>query len=820
MKRVLAISAVLGITVVLATGCFSLSPSQKRDIDSPSSRVSETLVLPVAEPSLSSELPTFLVPDGTRYALVIGNGDYKNTILLANPSKDAKDVAKALENVGFTVTLQTDASLSQMESAIREFSSAAKRASAQTVLFFYAGHGVQFEGVNYLLPIDADIQKDYELRSKAVSMDLVSDSLDDTDSDFNLILLDACRDNPFATSRGGDRGLTAMGGRNSESMVVFSTSPGSVAQDGEGINSPFVTALKQNLYTPDLEVRQLVAAVSKGVQKLTKGQQVPWVNTSFTGSFYFVTAEQQVQSSRASSSRLQQEIESLEKEIAERQKAMANTTDVETLSYLSEAQQKAMIAEATKRFETLQVDQIRSQAEAALAVQQREQIAKQDLQTQVWQQSESLAKEAQLKREELERLELEQRKASGPLAKLEMIGDLEQSKKELEKSFDLTIEIATNEMTAKKDQLIAAYLATNLKNPWESEKEYDTRVAVYQNSLEIEGSTAIKALESQKKSELQKLDLLLDAAKKDLKATTYSVAAKVEVQPFDAENKQFPLLLFGEGLGIPFKYRLFYTLNSADAYLLQREYEKVMQASLSEALVGELGYEITELQPSQWVARPISWQVSNLLGENKGKIEVLKVSSASSIPELLQEQKREGEIFWSWGDGNRLERTYSIGDIGPAGGYIFYDKGFFSEGWQYLEAAPERLEWQDRVWGGYGLSVGGTGFALGTGKGNTEKIVAAYGKVEPFEKRVDYAAKLCADLVTAGFSDWFLPSRDELNQMFLNLSAKGIEGFSDDNYWSSSQSTGSYAWSQPFSNGYPYNDDKDAEYTVRAVRSF
>jgi hypothetical protein len=510
----------------------------------------------------------------------------------------------------------------------------------------------------------------------------------------------------------------------------------------------------------------------------------------------------------------------LEKEIAERQKAMANTTDVETLSLLSEAQRNAMIAEAAKRFEALQMEQLRSQAEAALGVQQREQIAKQDLQTQVWQQSESLAKEAQLKREELERLDQELRKASGPLAKLEKIGSLEQSKKELEMGFGQMIEMAANEMTVKKEQLVAAYLATNLKNPWESEKEYEFRVAAYQSNLKTEGLTAIKALESQKKSELQKLDLLLDAEKKDLRATTYRVAAKVEVQPFDAENKQFPLLLSGEGLGLPFKYSLFYTINSADAYLLQSEYEKVMQASLSKALVGELEYEMTEMQPSHWVARPISWQVSNLLGENNGKPEVLKVSSASSIPELLKEQKGEGEILWSWGDGNRLERSYAVGDVGPTGGYVFYDKGYVSEGWQYLEAAPASLEWQDRVWGGYGMSIRGTDFALGTGKANTEKIVAAFGNVEPFEKKGDYAAKLCSDLVYAGFSDWFLPSREELNQMFLNLSALGIEGFSEGNYWSSSQSTGSYAWSLPFDAGYPYNDDKDAEYNVRAVRSF
>ncbi|HKL58858.1 MAG TPA: caspase family protein, partial [Sphaerochaeta sp.] len=255
---------------------------------------------------------------GDRHALVIGNGNYLKTTPLANPPTDATDVAKLLEDVGFTVTLQTDASLSQMEGTIREFANEAKKASAGTTLFYYAGHGVQFEGTNYLLPVDADIHKDYELRSKAVSMELVSSALNETDSDFNLILLDACRDNPFASSRGGARGLMAMGGGNPESMVVFSTSPGSVAQDGDGSNSPFTTALKQHLLTPDQEVRQLVASVSKSVQTMTKGRQIPWVNTSFTGSFYFVTAEQQLANSKESTSRLELELQSLENEIASR----------------------------------------------------------------------------------------------------------------------------------------------------------------------------------------------------------------------------------------------------------------------------------------------------------------------------------------------------------------------------------------------------------------------------------------------------------------------------------------------------------------------
>ncbi|NBK23839.1 MAG: caspase family protein, partial [Spirochaetia bacterium] len=185
-----------------------------------------------------------------RYALVVGNGAYEKTTKLANPVNDAGDVADMLSDLGFKVRLETNTTLSRMEGAVREFSKEARDAKASTTLFFYAGHGVQYEGINYLLPVDADIQRDYELRSKALSMDMVSSALEDTKSGFNLVMLDACRDNPFASGRGGSRGLGVMGGGTAESMVVFATAPGSVAQDGDGRNSPFTAALKQHLATP------------------------------------------------------------------------------------------------------------------------------------------------------------------------------------------------------------------------------------------------------------------------------------------------------------------------------------------------------------------------------------------------------------------------------------------------------------------------------------------------------------------------------------------------------------------------------------------
>lgn len=156
-----------------------------------------------------------------------------------------------------------------------------------------------------------------------------------------------------------------------------------------------------------------------------------------------------------------------------------------------------------------------------------------------------------------------------------------------------------------------------------------------------------------------------------------------------------------------------------------------------------------------------------------------------------------------------------------AGRLVFYDKGSNSDGWRYLEAAPASTEWVEKMWGGWGTSVGGTGTAIGTGKSNTEKILAKYGNAEPFTKKTDYAAKLCSDLVYGGFDDWFLPSKDELNQMYINLKKNEIGDLSGDNsYWSSSEASGNHAWHQYFFNGHQNNHLKDHEFKVRAVRAF
>ncbi|MDR2731145.1 MAG: DUF1566 domain-containing protein [Treponema sp.] len=160
-------------------------------------------------------------------------------------------------------------------------------------------------------------------------------------------------------------------------------------------------------------------------------------------------------------------------------------------------------------------------------------------------------------------------------------------------------------------------------------------------------------------------------------------------------------------------------------------------------------------------------------------------------------------------------KTYKVGDTGPAGGIVFYDKGNDSDGWRYLEAAPAGAVFTAE-WGAYGQDAAGTSAAVGTGRSNTEIIAAKLSS----SKESGRAAQVCSILNIKGFNDWFLPSKDELNLMYRNLKQKGLGNFNNDWYWSSSQAGDNGAWNQNFRNGYQEGNSKNTIGSVRAIRAF
>ncbi len=227
-----------------------------------------------------------------RVALVIGNGAYVHIPFLANPVNDARGIADTLRSIGFAVLEASDLDRNGMEQAIRQFGTRAR--DAEAALFFYAGHGLQYADENYLLPVGATADEPSDLRYEAVPLDLVMAEIDEAEADVSLIILDACRDNPLVArlsgaSRSSDdgRGLAAVRGATG-TLIAYATAPGEIAQDGDGPHSPFTSALLQWLPQPGLEVGIMFRRVRESVIEATNGAQVPWVEESILGEFYFV----------------------------------------------------------------------------------------------------------------------------------------------------------------------------------------------------------------------------------------------------------------------------------------------------------------------------------------------------------------------------------------------------------------------------------------------------------------------------------------------------------------------------------------------------
>ena len=224
-----------------------------------------------------------------RVALVVGNSAYTNISPLSNPRNDAELIAQTLREVGFEVVTAIDADRRTMGRAIREFGKALRLAGKDAVgLFYFAGHGVQARGANYLIPVGAVVEDHADLEIEALSASNILTQMESAGNKLNLVILDACRNNPFkATFRSSERGLARVTAA-SGSLVAFAAAPGQVAADGRGKNSPFTAALVDAMRQPGLQVEQVFKRVRVRVERETGGAQTPWEESSLRGNFYFV----------------------------------------------------------------------------------------------------------------------------------------------------------------------------------------------------------------------------------------------------------------------------------------------------------------------------------------------------------------------------------------------------------------------------------------------------------------------------------------------------------------------------------------------------
>ena len=227
-----------------------------------------------------------LPAEAKRVALVIGNSKYQHTTVLPNPVNDAKLMETALRDAGFEVTLVLDADKDTMGRALLEFGRTLRK-GVDASMFYYAGHGVQVGGENYLVPTNATLESEDEVDLQTLPVNSFLRTMESAKSPVNIVVLDACRNNPFSRAFRGTSGGLAPVNAPRGSYIAYATAPGAVAADGEGGNSPYTIALASILSTPGLKLEDVFKKTREKVLASTNEKQVPWETSSITGDFYF-----------------------------------------------------------------------------------------------------------------------------------------------------------------------------------------------------------------------------------------------------------------------------------------------------------------------------------------------------------------------------------------------------------------------------------------------------------------------------------------------------------------------------------------------------
>jgi len=321
-----------------------------------------------AYPLLAAILLSFLLalPAAAekRVALIVGNSAYVNASPLANPVNDASDMAAALKKVDFEVILGTDLGKPAFDAKIRDFVRILDR--ADVALLFYAGHGLQVSGRNYLIPVDAKLQGERDLDFEAISVDFILKQMElDRDGKTNVVFLDACRDNPL-----GRNLARSMGTRSASigqglaqvqtgvgTFIAYSTQPGNVALDGQGRNSPFTAALTRHVAEVGRNLTSVMIDVRKDVLAATGGKQVPWDHSALTGDFYFHLAAAPGTLPRPDADATQKRLRDLEEQV----KKSADPQKTANMVELAQARERLRQSEEAnrqdqRRISTMQFD--------------------------------------------------------------------------------------------------------------------------------------------------------------------------------------------------------------------------------------------------------------------------------------------------------------------------------------------------------------------------------------------------------------------------------------------------------------------------------
>jgi uncharacterized caspase-like protein len=552
-------------------------------------------------------------------ALVIGNGAYSRTSQLSNPVNDAEDVAKVLADLGWEVLRYTDASLVTMRLAVRQF--AARLAGQKAGFFYYAGHGLQVDGVNYLVPVDADIQLKSEAQDSSISVDFILRAMDEARVPLKIMVLDACRDNPFIATRsaGAARGLAVLGKAPSGTVIVYATAPNDVSFDGKGRNGVFTDAFLTNLRTPGLEFREVFDRTGAQVRATTGGSQNPWMNSSYYGKLYLVSPQEAEQFAATQLSALNQELGVLEKARAERAQALAVARTQAERDRIDLEVKRAAALEAAKREEVAALERAKTLVAARAA---------EELQNSAAASLRAAAAEAQLV---LLRQQAEERRNT--------LGMSFQASDGLAVSHRLLVNniMAIDDVRTRFGESLSARLKENedaynqrvksiglyQKDPWENDKEFQERkkeaidLATRDFDREAAGLRADYSEASQRETlELEKALSRLESGVVDKIWDIPPASIKIDRRGFDADKKSW--LFTVECADPQFKTTLDYTIQYKTTEELAQRYVALDNAWKANALEARATTALRKKAGSEtWEAYVVSVSLVDLTANDQ-----------------------------------------------------------------------------------------------------------------------------------------------------------------------------------------------------------
>ncbi len=807
----------------------------------------------------------------TRVALVIGNGAYLANAL-KNPPNDAEDVAAALKESGFEVSLVKDASLEAMDKAVNDF--AAKLKGADTGLFYYAGHGVAIDGMNWLIPVSPRIDDAASVKSKAVSVDTVVGKMEATGVRTVLVFLDSCRDNPFpGASRSGTRGLAVVASpKTQNSLIAYATSPGDVAQDGSGRNGVFSGAVIKQLTQPGLELNIMMRNVKAEVAAATGNKQNPRVDDGMKEPFYFVDPALAAARAQAALDKSKSELASLDTALADLQKRIASSGDAQAKQKLQVEQQRQQALQQAKALEAQNLAATAAKQQAAAEVAAKLATEKAAAQEASLKAQSDLSNLAAARRAELDKL-AQAAASDNPDVLIDTVERLEKVLAEVDGQYAAALKRSLDAANSGWDKQLVV-IKGQTPDIIETDAEFAARIAGEKSDLEQKRQAELAStranIEGQRISQTASMRKQYNDTFNTLQTRIWTVTgsnATLSIGTFDRNARTWPFAVASADPSLPMvPVTVVAQLgNAADPRAAILALDAAVKAN---ALAAEFDWGITrdtankryvidiravrvrnltsneavaQASPNQRAAYFVTGKRGAPVPIGAGNL-IVKEGIGAAGGDVYIEGKKRGKTPLSislpigtanlqvrWADPYSgfsqqvkinegqsvtvvvVKATLKIGDAGPAGGTVFYDKGKVSDGWRYLEAAPSDQSSGIQWYNGNYIDIK-TNTAVGSGKSNTDAIIAAQGSG-------NYAATLSKNLSIGGFSDWFLPSKDELNLMYTSLKKAGLGGFGGSWLWSSSQYYDD-AWYQDFSDG--SQDSLSEKYygSVRACRAF